>query len=259
MLQILLTAGVGLAVGILVGLTGVGGGALLVPILVLFMRVPPIIAVGTAAFFVAITKFGAAWSYHRRGHVEMLLVGRMAMGSVPGAMIGVGVLALLRAHLGNGINEVLRIMIGSLLVATPAIAFLKRYLERAGKKSLRDRLPPYITATNGAVLVGFVGGFLVGMTSMGSGSIIMTLLLLFYSRSVPTLVGTDIAHATILGLVAGVGHLFLGTVDFHLLAALLLGSIPGAWIAAHLATSVRTAWLRRMLFTVLVAAGLSMF
>lgn len=259
MFSILLTAGVGLAVGIMVGLTGVGGGALLVPILVLFMHVPPINAVGTAAFFVAITKLGAAWSYHRRGHVEMGLVGRMAIGSIPGAMLGVGILALLRAHMGSGINELLRIMIGSLLVATPAMAFIKNRLEKTGKKSLRDRLPPYITATNGAVLVGLVGGFLVGMTSMGSGSIIMTLLLLFYSRSIPTLVGTDIAHAAILGLVAGTGHLFLGTVNFHLLAALLLGSIPGAWIAAHLATSVHTAWLRRLLFSVLVAAGLSMF
>src|SRR5579864_3329374 len=258
MLQILLTAGVGLAVGIMVGLTGVGGGALLVPILVLFMRVPPIVAVGTGALFVAATKIGAAWSYHRQGHVEMRLVGRMALGSIPGALLGVGGLALLRAHIGNGVNEILRIMIGTILILTPIIAFLKRYLERKGKKSLRDRLPSYITATNGAVVVGFVGGCLVGMTSMGSGSIIMTLLLLFYSRSVPTLVGTDIAHAAILGAVAGAGHLVLGTVDFRLLAALLLGSIPGAWFAAHMATSVRTLWLRRMLFSVLVVAGLSM-
>jgi uncharacterized protein len=259
MYQMLLTAGVGFAVGILVGLTGIGGGALLVPILVVVMRVPPIVAVGTGAIFVAATKLGAAWSYYRRGHVELPLVGRMAMGSVPGALVGVGGLALLRAHLGDGVNEILRIMIGTLLIATPMISFVKRYLERNGKKSLRDRLPPYITANNGAVMVGFVGGCLVGMTSMGSGSIIMSLLLLFYSRSVPTLVGTDIAHAVILGSIAGAGHLLLGTVDFRLLVALLLGSIPGAWFAAHMATSVRTVWLRRMLFSILVVAGLSMF
>ncbi|HKV26638.1 MAG TPA: sulfite exporter TauE/SafE family protein [Candidatus Acidoferrales bacterium] len=258
MYQILLIATVGLLVGIMVGLTGVGGGALLVPILVLAMRVPPMIAVGTGALFIAATKVGAAWSYHRQGHVEMRLVGRMALGSVPGAVLGVIALALLRAHLGSGVNGVLKIMIGVLLVATPGIALLKNYLERKGKKSLRDRLPSYITATSGAVMVGFVGGCLVGMTSMGSGSIIMTLLLLFYARPVATLVGTDIAHAAILAAVAGAGHLVLGTVDFRLLAALLLGSIPGAWVAAHLATSVHTAWLRRVLFSVLVVAGLSM-
>ena len=258
MLHILLTAVVGLVVGTMVGLTGVGGGALLVPILVLFMHVPPIVAVGTGAFFVAITKMGAAWSYHRQGFVEMRLVRRMALGSVPGAMLGVGLLAVLRAHLGNQVNEVLKMMMGILLIATPAMALSKDYLERKGKKSLRDRLPAYITAAHGAVMVGFTGGCLVGMTSMGSGSIIMTLLLLFYSRPVPTLVGTDIAHAVILGLVAGAGHLLLRTADFRLLAALLLGSIPGAWFAAHMATTVHTAWLRGLLFTALVAAGLSM-
>jgi uncharacterized protein len=99
----------------------------------------------------------------------------------------------------------------------------------------------------------------VGMTSMGSGSIIMTLLLLFYSKPTSTLVGTDIAHAVILGAVAGAGHLALGTIDFRLLAALLLGSIPGAWFAARLAPSLNTVWLRRFLFSILVVAGVSMF
>ena len=258
MYEILLIATVWLLVGVMVGLTGVGGGALLVPILVLLMGVPPMIAVGTGALFIAATKVGAAWSYHRQGHVEMRLVGRMALGSIPGALLGIGCLALLRAHMGDGVNGVLKVMIGVLLIATPTIALLKNYMERKGKGSLRDRLPAYITATNGAVMVGFAGGCLVGMTSMGSGSIIMTLLLLFYTRPVATLVGTDIAHAAILAAVAGAGHLVLGTVDFRLLGALLLGSIPGAWFAAHMATSVHTVWLRRMLFSVLVVTGLSM-
>jgi uncharacterized protein len=257
--QILLIAAIGLAVGIMVGLTGIGGGALLVPILVIAVRVPPIVAVGTGTLFVTATKIGAAWQYQRRGLVEMRLVGRLALGSIPGALLGVGSLALLRAHMGDSVNGLLKIMIGILLIATPSIAILKGYLEKKGKKSFRDRLPSYITATNGAMMVGFIGGFLVGMTSMGSGSIIMTLLFLFYSRPTVQLVGTDIAHAVILGAVAGAGHLALGTVDFRLLAALLLGSIPGAWFAAKLAPSVGTVWLRRLLFSALVVAGVSMF
>lgn len=257
--QILLIAGIGLAVGIMVGLTGIGGGALLVPILVVAVRVSPMVAVGTGTLFVTATKIGAAWQYHRRDLVEMPLVWRLALGSVPGALLGVGTLALLRAHMGNDVNGFLKIMIGVLLIATPSIAILKNYLEKIGKKSFRDRLPTYITARNGAVMVGLVGGFLVGMTSMGSGSIIMTLLLLFYSRPAVRLIGTDIAHAVILGAVAGAGHLALGTVDFRLLAALLLGSIPGAWLAAKIAPSVGTVWLRRILFSALVVAGVSMF
>lgn len=96
------------------------------------------------------------------------------------------------------------------------------------------------------------------MTSMGSGSVIMTLLVLFYRRPLPILVGTDIAHAVILATVAGAGHLMLKTVDFRLLAALLIGSIPGAWYAAHIATSIQTDWLRRVLFSLIVVAGFSM-
>jgi len=257
--HILLIALIGLGVGLLVGLTGLGGGALLVPILVTALQIPAIIAVGTATLFVPTTKIGAAWQYHRRGLIEMRLVFRLALGSIPGALLGVGCLAVLRHHMGDSVNGLLKIMIGVLLITTPSIALLKSYLERKGKKSFRDRLPAFITATNGAMIVGFIGGFLVGMTSMGSGSIIMTLLLLFYSRSAIQLVGTDIAHAVILGLVAGAGHLALGTVNFPLLAALLLGSIPGAWIAAKLAPSIGTMWLRRLVFCALVVAGALMF
>ncbi len=255
---ILFAAAVGLLVGLMVGLTGVGGGALLVPILVLLMHIPPIIAVGTGAIFITVTKVGAAWSYNRKGLVDMRLVLRMAIGSVPGAALGVGVLALLRVHMGYEVNSFLKIFIGIILILTPGFAFLQSYLKKTGKKSLRDRLPSWITPRIGAIAVGFVGGVLVGMTSMGSGSVIMTLLVLFYSRPLATLVGTDIAHAVILGTVASAGHLALGTVDFRLLAALLLGSIPGAWYAAHIAVRVRATWLRTVLFSLILVAGLSM-
>lgn len=255
---ILISAAVGLLVGLMVGLTGVGGGALLVPILVLLMHIPPIIAVGTGAIFITVTKIGAAWSYNSKGLVDLRLVLRMAIGSVPGAVLGVGGLALLRAHMGYGVNSFLKIFIGILLILTPGFAFLQSYLKKTGKKSLRDRLPEWITPKIGAIAVGFVGGFLVGMTSMGSGSVIMTLLVLFYNRQLATLVGTDIAHAVILGTVASAGHLALGTVDFRLLAALLLGSIPGAWYAAHIAVRVRATWLRAVLFSLILVAGLSM-
>jgi uncharacterized protein len=255
---ILIKVAVGLLVGLLVGLTGVGGGALLVPILVLFLHVPPIVAVGTGAIFITITKIGAAWSYYRKNLVDLRLALRMAIGSLPGAVLGVGGLALIRAHMGEQVNSFLKIFIGILLVLTPGLAFLQSYLKKAGKKSLRERLPKWITPESGAIAVGLVGGILVGMTSMGSGSVIMTLLVLFYSRPLPTLVGTDIAHAVILGTVASAGHLALGTADFRLLGALLLGSIPGAWYAAHIATMVHVAWLRTVLFALILAAGLSL-
>lgn len=249
---------IGLGVGTMVGLTGVGGGALLVPLLVIFLDVPPIIAVGTGALFVAVTKIGAGWSYYHRGYVDKRLVLRMSIGSIPGAILGVGLLAILRAHLGEGVNELLKILIGVLLILTPAFALFQKFLEKSGKGSLRDRLPAWITPQNGAVAVGLIGGFLVGMTSMGSGSIIMVLLVLFYSRTLPTLVGTDMVHSVMLAFVAGMGHFALGDINFPLLAALLLGSIPSAWCAAQYATSIRAVWLRTVLFSALVVAGISM-
>jgi uncharacterized protein len=256
--QILLAAIIGLAIGIMVGLTGIGGGALLVPALVLLMHVQPLIAVGTGALFVAVTKLGAALSYRRQGYVEMRLVGRMAFGSIPGALVGVGALAILRHTLGASLNDLLKVLIGVILILTPVIAFLKNYFEKRSEKPFRDRLPYWITAKRGAIFVGFVGGCLVGMTSMGSGSIIMTLLVLFYNRSFKILVGTDMAHAVILAAVASAGHFFLRTIDFRLLAALLLGSIPAAWYASRMAASIPNTWLRRVLFSALVVAGVSM-
>ena len=166
---ILLTAAVGLLVGIAVGLTGVGGGALLVPILVLLMHVSPIVAVGTGAIFITVTKVGAAWSYHRKNLVDVHLVLRMAIGSVPGAVCGVAGLALLRAHMGDEVNSFLKILIGILLILTPGFAFLQNYLKKTGQKSLRDHLPKWITPGSGAIAVGFVGGFLVGITLDGLG------------------------------------------------------------------------------------------
>jgi len=255
---ILLAVAVGLLVGLLVGLTGVGGGALLVPILVLCLHISPIVAVGTGALFITVTKIGAACSYYRKNLVDVRLALRMAMGSLPGAALGVGGLGLVRAHMGENVNSFLKLFIGILLILTPGLAFLQSYLKRTGKKSLRDRLPKWITPESGAVVVGLIGGLLVGMTSMGSGSVIMTLLVLFYSRPLPTLVGTDIAHAVILGTVAGAGHLALGTPDFRLLAALLIGSIPSAWYAANIATKVQVSWLRAVLFALIFVAGLLM-
>src|SRR6185437_2373380 len=249
---------IGLLVGAMVGLTGVGGGALLVPLIVLFLGVPPLIAVGTGALFVTATKMGAAWSYYRQGFVDMALVLRMSIGSIPGAIIGVAVLALIRARLGTDVNYLLKIMIGVLLIVTPGFALFQAYLRKTGRRSLRERLPVWITPQAGAVAVGLFGGCLVGMTSMGSGSLIMVLLVLFYSRSLRTLVGTDMVHSVLLAFVAGMGHIALADINFHLLGALLLGSIPAAWITAQYATSIRTAWLRIVLFSALVAAGISM-
>lgn len=249
---------VGLAVGSLVGLTGMGGGALLVPLLVLVLRVPPIVAVGTAAAFAAVTKIGAAWFHWRQDHVDLRTVLNLAMGSTPGAVLGVGLLSLLRSHYGAHTGEILKSLIGILLIFVPALIIVQDRVSMSTRQSLRERLPGWIQGRNGAMLIGFVGGGLVGVTAVGSGSIIIILLLVFLRRPPVIIVGTDVFHAVILAVVATVGHMALGTVDFHLLWSLLVGSVPGALIGSHLTASIQNVWLRRILLSTVIVAGAAM-
>jgi uncharacterized membrane protein YfcA len=249
---------VGLAVGSLVGLTGMGGGALLVPLLVLVLRVPPIVAVGTGAAFAAVTKIGAAWFHWQQDHVDLHAVRNLAMGSAPGAALGVGLLSLLRSHYGSHTGEILKSLIGLLLISAPALIFIQERVSVSTRQSLRDRLPGWVQGRNGAILVGFIGGSLVGVTAVGSGSIIIVLLLLFFRRPPVVIVGTDVFHALILAFVATAGHLALGTVDFHLLGFLLLGSVPGALIGSHMTASIQNVWLRRILLSTVILAGAAM-
>lgn len=249
---------VGFLVGSLVGLTGMGGGALLVPLLVLGLRVPPIVAVGTGAAFAAVTKIGAAWFHWRQEHVDLRVALNLAMGSAPGAVLGVGVLSLLRSHYGSHISEVLKILIGTLLIFVPALIFVQDRVSASTRQSFWDRLPGWIKGRNGAMLIGFIGGSLVGVTAVGSGSIIIVLLLLFFRRPPVVIVGTDVFHAVILAIVATAGHLALGTVDFHLLGFLLVGSVPGALIGSHLTASIHNVWLRRILLSTVIVAGAAM-
>lgn len=249
---------IGFWTGALLGLTGIGGGALLIPLLILVLRVPPIIAVGSAAAFAALTKVGAAWSHWRMGNVDRRVVWAMASGSVPGALLGVGVLALLRGHYGEGVNELLKTLIGVVLILIPVLVFAQSFLQNRSRKPLYDSVPDPIKGYSGAALIGLIGGALAGLTAIGAGSLIMMLLLIFYRRRPAVIVGTDIAHAVILATTAALAHLGLGTVDFHLLGWLVIGSVPGALLGARLTPMLQPDWLRRVLLSFVLASGVAM-
>lgn len=183
---------IGLLVGTLVGLSGLGGGVLLLPLLILGAGVPPLVAVGSGAVFSALTKIGGSVMHYRRGNVDVKLGLAMSLGSIPAALAGVGLLALLMAEYGEDLNQILGKVIGILLIVIPAIMFLQRRLWEGDDRPLRDQLPRWINRYHGAVVTGLVGGFLVGITSVGSGSVIMVMLLLFYRLAPAILVGTDI-------------------------------------------------------------------
>jgi uncharacterized membrane protein YfcA len=244
---------VGFVVGILIGLSGVGGGVLLLPVLIFGLRIPAIVAVGSDALFNFFTKIPAGLLHLKRGTVKGKVVVALALGSVPGSIAGVKLLMYIRSLYGDGVNNFIKSAVGVLLIVIPLLLlFQKRIEERVTNR------PPTMRGFAGMALIGLIAGFLVGMTSVGSGSIIMMLLLLFYSFAPKVNVGTDIVHAVILTGVTGLLHFRLGNVDKGLVLSLLIGSIPGGLLGSHLATRVPMLWLRRILCTLLLITGARM-
>jgi hypothetical protein len=245
--------GVGFVVGVLIGMTGVGGGVLLLPVLIFGLRVPPILAVGSDAAFNFFTKIGSGWMHLRRGTVRRRVVVALAVGSIPGSILGVNFLAYLRHVHGDGVNSFIRLAVGVLLVCIPVLLFFQGQIE----ERVTQRQPT-MKSFIGMSAIGLLAGFLVGTTSVGSGSIIMMLLLLLYSFSPKVMVGTDIVHAVALTGVTSLLQFHFGNVDFSLVGALLIGSIPGGLLGSHLSARVPVPWLRRILCTVLMVTGARM-
>jgi uncharacterized protein len=244
---------VGFVVGALIGLTGLGGGVLLLPILIFGLRVPAIIAVGSDAAFNFLTKIPSSFVHLAKGTVRRKVVVALAVGSVPGSAFGVRFLQHLRLLYGAGVNDFIKGSVGILLILVSTLLLLQHKIE----EQVANRLP---TAKSfaGMAMIGLVAGFLVGMTSVGSGSIIMMLLLLFYSYPPKVMVGTDIVHAVVLTGVTSLLHYRIGNVDPSLVGYLLIGSIPGGLIGSQLSTRVPVLWLRRILCVILLSTGARM-
>jgi uncharacterized membrane protein YfcA len=242
----------GLLVGLLVGLTGVGGGSLMTPLLVLLFGVHPTTAVGTDLLFAAVTKTVGTGVHGIARTVAWPVVWRMAAGSVPATaltLIAVG-------HLGRDrtVLEIVTVGLGLALLATSITVLFRPAVVRWSTAHIDKPTPR--TAARLTVLVGAVLGVLVSMTSVGAGALGVTALILVY-REMPIerVVATDIAHAVPLALVAGLGHWWLGDVDFDLLASLLAGSIPGIIAGSLLSTRISERVLRPVLAGVLVLVG----
>ena len=244
----------GFAVGAIVGLTGVGGGSLMTPLLVLLFGVPPATAVGTDLLYAAMTKAGGTVAHGRKGHIDWAVTGRLALGSIPAAAITVYVLSQLPKG-SNVIGQVISHGLGfALMLTAVAILFGRKLREYAGKHDdspLRQRHLGKIT-----VVVGVILGVLVTISSVGAGALGVAALFFLYPKlSSVRIVGSDVAHAVPLTLVAGLGHWMLGGVDWALLGALLLGSLPGIWLGTQVSAKVPEHILRRLLAAMLVLIG----
>ena len=244
---------VGFVVGVLIGLSGIGGGVLLLPVLIFGLRVPAIVAVGSDALFNFFTKIPASLLHLRKGTVRGKVVVALAVGSVPGSIAGVKLLMHIRHLYGDGVNNFIKSAIGLLLIIIPLLMLFQRRIE----ERVTHR-PPTMKSFAGMSLIGLTAGFLVGMTSVGSGSIIMMLLLLLYSFPPKVNVGTDIVHAVVLTGMTGLLHFRLGNVDPGLVVTLLIGSIPGGLLGSHLSTRMPMVWLRRILCALLLITGTRM-
>ena len=244
----------GFAVGAIVGLTGVGGGSLMTPLLVLGFGVPAVTAVGTDLLYAGLTKAGGAVSHGRKGHVDWRVAGLLAMGSVPGAILALGALAALPPA-GAETRLLVSTALGIMLVLTAvALLFRARLLAWAQAHSGHGWLARH--RTGATVATGALIGIAVTFSSVGAGAVGVTaLLLLFPLLSTVRIVGTDIAHAVPLTLVAGLGHAALGNVDYWMLASLLVGSLPGILLGSHLAPRIPERALRQSLAAVLLLAG----
>jgi len=244
---------IGFVVGTLIGLTGLGGGVLLLPLLIFGLRVPAIVAVGSDAAFNFLTKIPSSLVHLNKGTVRRKVVLALSVGSIPGSVLGVRFLQHLRLLYGTGVNDFIKAAVGILLILVSTLLLFQRTIE----EQVTHR-PPTAKSVAGMAVIGLTAGFLVGMTSVGSGSIIMMLLLLFYSYPPKVMVGTDIAHAVILTGVTSLLHFRLGNVDTSLVGYLLIGSIPGGLIGSHLTTRVPVLWLRRILCVILMTTGARM-
>lgn len=243
----------GFGVGAIVGMTGVGGGSLMTPLLMGVFKLNPAVAIGTDLWFAAATKTGGAWAHHRHGHVDYRITGLLLAGSLPAALATIALMhytGLTKQWAGT-----LTFALGiALLLTAVTVAYRSAWLA-VGLRMERwipEHRKPLLT-----LLCGLLLGVLVTLSSIGAGAIGATLILLLYPRlPAHRLVGTDIAHAVPLTLVAGIGHAMLGHVDWALLAALLVGSLPGIWLGARLTKSMPERLVRALLAAALVTAGL---
>ena len=248
----------GFGIGLLIGMTGMGGGSLMTPLLILVFGIQPVTAVGTDIFYGAVTKTAGAWRHLKHHTVHRGIALWLAVGSVPMAIAGVWLIEVLQRSYGEDeVNKVVLGMVASALLVV-GIATLIRAL------FLRDVIPEryamhlYRRHMVAAVVTGALTGFVIGLTSAGSGTLIALVLIAVFRLTPQRVVGTDVFHAAVLLWAAGLAHWIGGNVDLGLAANILVGSIPGVLIGSQLAVKVPTGLLRNALGLVLVASAITL-
>lgn len=245
----------GAVVGLAVGITGVGGGSLMTPLLLMF-GFPPNVAIGTDLLYAAITKSGGIVSHNKKGNIDWKLVRLMALGSIPAAILTSLILKLFFSD-ASEYTHILTLSLGIMLVVTSFVLFFRGKLKYRAENNIgflgfTHRHPVFFT-----IFMGFVIGVFVTLSSVGAGAIGAAVLMTLYPH-LPShrVVGVDIAHAVPLTFIAGIAHLWLGNVDFVLLFCLLVGSLPAIYLGTHIGSRIPNKVLQPVLASILMGLGL---
>lgn len=248
----------GFLVGLLIGLTGMGGGSLMTPLLILLLHTKATVAVGSDLCYAAVTKIVGAAQHYRQGYVDLSLALKMACGSVPASLLGVWCLVQMRHHVAEKTLQLsVGRMLGFMLVLVAACLVFRSH---PWVRPLREkvRILHREQQTHWAVAMGAVLGFLVGITSVGSGTLFAVLLVVLFGLSPRRTVATDVFHAAILSSAAAVGHIISGNVNYNLVGSLLIGSLPGVILGAKFAHRLPERIIRPALAAMLMLSGLKM-
>jgi uncharacterized membrane protein YfcA len=248
----------GLGVGVLVGATGMGGGSLMTPLLIIVFGIKPVVAVGTDLAYAAVTKTVGGWRHLRSGTVFPRLAFWLGVGSCPGALAGVYVLDRVRDAIGEDFDTFMLVSIAGALLLTGGLILWRALSSSAHADRERGAFRMHTRHMAAAVALGAFVGFVLGITSAGSGTLISIGLILGFRLTPRRVVGTDVAHAAVLLWVAALAHVASGNIDFGLAGTILIGSVPGVWIGTNLATRMPERGLRPALGIVLLASGLGL-
>jgi uncharacterized protein len=249
----------GFGVGFLVGMTGMGGGSLMTPLLILVFGTAPVTAVGSDITYAAVTKAVGGWRHLRLRTVNLGLSFWLAIGSVPAAIAGVWLIEWLHDRYGDDLDDIVLTMLAIALIVVGAVVLVRALFMTRALRGERESFELTRRHKIAAVAIGASTGLVIGLTSAGSGTLIAVFLIAYYRMIPRNVVGTDVFHAAVLLSVASIAHIVAGNVDFGLVGAILLGSIPGVWIGSHLTVRLPTGLLRTTLGVVLIASAIALF
>lgn len=250
-MNILLPIGAGFVIGFLIGLTGMGGGALMTPFLLIVMKLDPILAVGTDLAFAALTKIVGSTQHYREGNTSVKHVAWMAVGSLPASFAGAQIVLRMDPDI---VKDVLPHVLGGVLILVGLI-IMARALNILGPREFDEIEWPLPFSL---IIIGIVGGFLVGMTSIGGGTVIMALMLIFFAIPLHYMVGLDVMHGALLAAVAALTYVFAGRTDWSLVGLLLIGSVPGVWLGVQAISRIDRRLIRGVLSLLIIGAGINL-